>query len=518
MIGAGARVLMIGLDAAEPELIERWTGDGTLPHLARLRARGSYRRLASSAAWLSGSPWPTFYSGTSPAEHGVYHNLQWRPDRRMFARPGPDWLPLRPFWRALGPMGRRSLVIDVPRTYPPTPFDGVEISGWATHDHRDPSASHPPEALAAIRAAFGSSLVAEEAFGLQTAEALRALHTELFHAVRCVAAGTLDLMRSERWDLCLVIFAATHRGGHRLWNASGMSGRRGPEDDARAFDALRDLYRACDAAVGQLVDAAKEDARVLVFSLHGMGPNTGRHNLLPALLEAVLTSSPPLALTARSGLQRLRQLVPMETRRNLTRRLPQNWQDRLIAFWRSPAGGTARHPVFALPSDQQGYLRVNLQGRERAGTVANGGDLDRLLARVEEGLISFRDADSGAPLIAEIARVADLFPSGDRRDLLPDLIVRWSDSPCACHRAVVSDRHGSIAWPTPGRNPDGRAGNHRGAGFLIASGGSLPAIAEQSAADIRDLAPTACALLGVPPPWPMQGRPIAGLAHQPATT
>jgi predicted AlkP superfamily phosphohydrolase/phosphomutase len=51
---------MIGLDAAEPALIERWIADDTLPALARLCARGSYGRLASSATWLAGSPWPTF--------------------------------------------------------------------------------------------------------------------------------------------------------------------------------------------------------------------------------------------------------------------------------------------------------------------------------------------------------------------------------------------------------------------------------------------------------------------------
>ena len=88
--------------------------------------------------------------------------------------------------------------------------------------------------------------------------------------------------------------------------------------------------------------------------------------------------------------------------------------------------------------------------------------------------------------------------------------------PSARHRAVVSDRFGAVAWPTPGRNPDGRAGNHRGMGFLIASGAGLPAAAGRGDADIRDLAPTVCALLGVAPPWPMEGRPIAALVGEPA--
>ena len=505
-------VLMIGLDAAEPELIERWMGDGTLPSLAGLRARGSYRRLASSAAWLAGSPWPTFYTGTSPATHGLYHFLQWRAEQRDLARPGPGWLPLQPFWRALGPDGPRALVVDAPSSYPPAPFPGVEISGWATHDHLHPPASHPPDAIATIRAAYGSSLVSQEALGLQAPQTLRALGEELRHAVRCVGAAMRGLMASERWDLGLVSFAATHRGGHKLWDASGMRGPRTPDDDAWTFGALRELYRACDAAVGDLAAAAGEDARLLVFSLHGMGTNTARHELLPALLEAVLTGRAPAAADSRAWLQPLRQRLPVEWRQDLKRRLPQAWQDRLTRFWRPRQGGLAGRPAFALLSDQHGYVRVDLQGRERGGRVAPGAERERLLERIADGLMTFRDADSGAPLVAATARSEAVFPAGPRRDLLPDLLVRWNGVPSAGHRAVVSARFGTIAWPTPGRNPDGRSGNHRGSGFLIAAGGGLPAAADTAAADIRDLAPTVCRLLEVPPPWPMEGMALADLA------
>jgi predicted AlkP superfamily phosphohydrolase/phosphomutase len=49
------RVLLIGLDAAEPRLIEQWTEDGSLPTLCTLRREGAYARLRSTAGWLVGS-------------------------------------------------------------------------------------------------------------------------------------------------------------------------------------------------------------------------------------------------------------------------------------------------------------------------------------------------------------------------------------------------------------------------------------------------------------------------------
>ncbi|NIU26395.1 phosphodiesterase, partial [candidate division KSB1 bacterium] len=85
-------------------LIERWINDGTLPNLERLRANGAYGRLASTADWLSGSPWPTFFTGKTPAHHGLYHYKQWRSDIMRHIPPSPEWLPLRPFWRQLSEM------------------------------------------------------------------------------------------------------------------------------------------------------------------------------------------------------------------------------------------------------------------------------------------------------------------------------------------------------------------------------------------------------------------------------
>ena len=121
---ASARVLAIGLDAAEPSLIERWIADGTLPHLRRLRRAGSYRRLASGAEWLSGSPWPTFNTGRRPQDHGIYHHLQWRPELMSALRPAPDWLPAAPFWRELGAPDKTVIALDMPMGYAPEPFAG----------------------------------------------------------------------------------------------------------------------------------------------------------------------------------------------------------------------------------------------------------------------------------------------------------------------------------------------------------------------------------------------------------
>jgi len=506
------RVLAIGLDAAEPELIERWLSEGSLPHLAGLRARGVQGRLTSSARWLAGSPWPTFYTGTTPAEHGFYHCLQWRGQRMGLMRPGTKDLNPRPFWRDLGSAGRRVVALDIPMALPPAPFDGLEITGWATHDQLAPPVSHPPGLLAELRRRVDDAPMSEEFFAPQTLAELTALRDALIETSQRTAQAAEWLLRHVPWDLFLVGFSALHRGGHRLWDHTGVNDL--DESLARQVcqEALRDLYVNCDTAVGRLLDAVDRSAYQLVFSLHGMGPNTCRVDLLPELLDRILgRRQPPRTDSPRpSWRARVTGMVPHQLRDMIKKRLPQSMRDRITTHYRMGSTDWKRTRAFSLVADLQGYVRINLKGREAEGIVSPGAEYDALCRQIVEGLSSFVDADTGEGIVECVVRSDQVFEPGQRSENLPDLIVQWAPGAAAQHRAVVSTNFGEVPWPTPHRMPDGRSGNHRPEGFLLAAGpGILPGTVAK--ADILDLAPTIYHWLGLNPPAHMR-QPLAAIA------
>ena len=191
------RTLMLGLDAAEPRLIEQWMDDGTLPHLRQLRERGAYGRLDSTARWLVGSVWPTFFTGSLPADHGVFHHLQWKADQMAHARPVPEWLPAPPFWRSLSTAGPRVVALDIPMVYSPEPMNGVEISGWATHDRLAPPAASPPEWMSWVEREFGPPHLKKEGSSHRKAKALLNLRDDLINATARVADVGTALMDRE---------------------------------------------------------------------------------------------------------------------------------------------------------------------------------------------------------------------------------------------------------------------------------------------------------------------------------
>lgn len=192
--------------------------------------------------------------------------------------------------------------------------------------------------------------------------------------------------------------------------------------------------------------------------------------------------------------------------------LPVAARDQLSTFWRLNGVDWSTTAAISLMSDLHGYSRVNRRRREPQGIVEPGRNFDALRDRIAAGLESFVDADTGEPVVARSIRPDDELAPGARSSSLPDLLVRWlvrwSNTPACRHRALRSPSLGSVRWPTPGRHPDGRSGNHRFEGFLLGAGPGLRGALDLPEADISDLAPTIRALLGLAPDPTMVGRSL----------
>ena len=103
-----ARILVLGVDAGHHALLDAWASDGTLPTLRALRSRGLTGDTESLEGFFVGSTWPSFYTGASPAEHGLHSLVQLRPGTYTPERRAHGELVRRePFWMHLGRAGHR---------------------------------------------------------------------------------------------------------------------------------------------------------------------------------------------------------------------------------------------------------------------------------------------------------------------------------------------------------------------------------------------------------------------------
>ncbi|MGH7185711.1 MAG: alkaline phosphatase family protein, partial [Pseudomonadota bacterium] len=273
------KLAMIGIDAGDRRFIEAHAS--ALPHLTRVCLEGAVTDLATSSELLTGSVWPTFYTGCSPGEHGFYHHLQWDPEQMRIRRVAADWLYSEPFWYALAREGYSVAVLDVPMTFPSRLDRGIEVINWGSHDQLGVFHSNRPEVARAIRTRFGRHPMGPEIPVDKTRRQLQRIRDNLVRGAARKGALIRWLLESQEWDFFLAAFGECHRGGHILW----------PEDRPGSVipeHALLDVYRAVDEALGSVLPLLERTAVTLVlFALHGMESNRAQEHFVPGIMDRV---------------------------------------------------------------------------------------------------------------------------------------------------------------------------------------------------------------------------------------
>ena len=308
------------------------------------------------------------------------------------------------------------------------------------------------------------------------------------------ADAAIDVLAQDRFELLWLNFSAAHKAGHHLWDPAGVTDE--PLDgelEHTLRKGLEDVYEAVDAALGRTLAALPGDADVIVFSPTGMGANTSRADLLPAMLDAVLSENGLAPEQSPDGVRTpvwsLRSSISPEWRSRVARLLP----DRLVADMTTRLyvrADWSRTRAMAVPGENKGYIRLNLLGREREGIVLPS-EADELLERITRGLTTFRDPD-GSATIVKVQRMSELAGGDSYAAPLPDLVLTWGDESAARLQRVSSPLYGEIERHGIG---SGRSGNHVDDAWAILAPGTARARKLGRPATIKDIGATACSLL-----------------------
>jgi predicted AlkP superfamily phosphohydrolase/phosphomutase len=143
------------------------------------------------------------------------------------------------------------------------------------------------------------------------------------------------------------------------------------------------------------------------------------------------------------------------------RRLPQEVTHRLAQPTMIPAYDWNRTRAFALPSDQHGWIRINLSGREAKGCVP----IERYhetCREIEETLRALTTED-GRPLVRDIIRTAE-GAEDSLSQVIPDLVVHWHDAAFELPMRM----NGLLLEAHPAAT--GQTGQHAPDGFCIIKG------------------------------------------------
>jgi predicted AlkP superfamily phosphohydrolase/phosphomutase len=508
---SATRVLLVGLDAACFEQLDPLVADGTVPTIARLIETGASAPLETTAPPWTPSAWPSVVTGTTPFVHGVYdfHRVDAPTDEPTLVSARDVRAPF--VWEALSAAGLSSAVLNVPVTHPVHAFDGSLVPGYLAPEGAACLVDGRTVPMATLDPDY--SVYARDAAD----RASRLAEYERLVDARVRAARHLAAVDPE-WSFMMVQFQSTDAVFHT-----------DPDPDA-----VRRVYRRVDAAVADLLDLAGPDATVLVVSDHGIRQyervvylnawlrDTGRLVVAPGAGDrrrvwnerekgtvagdggeaaghdrslAGRLAAAGVGLAGRVGVTPARAerlLARVGADEAVGRRLPESILLDVVA-----AGDHVDYArsAAAVRSLSALGVRCSVAGRDPDGVIP-AADFDDVRTALIDDLAALRGPDGERVFEAVVDRHA-VAPAPADEPNAPDVLLRpagmtWKVSDVVRERTFGTTDEYSHTWT----------------GLLIAAGpgvGTLPADATPS---VIDVAPTVCALLGVPAPDAVEGRPL----------
>jgi tetratricopeptide (TPR) repeat protein len=213
------RIIFIGLDGADWQLLDRFIADGTMPNLGRIVAAGEKRVLLTQHPPLSPLVWTTMMTGVSPLEHRILDFTRFNPLTGEREPITSDERHVPAIWNMLTGKGQRVDVIGMWATYPPEKVNGTIVSD------REVAGNYVEQ-------------------------------TEKVHA------RALDAIHRDHPNLAIVYFQGTDVIGHLYASKPEHA------DDVRRY------FARIDAILG---DYAREHAELVIASDHGFAWNENIH-------------------------------------------------------------------------------------------------------------------------------------------------------------------------------------------------------------------------------------------------
>jgi predicted AlkP superfamily phosphohydrolase/phosphomutase len=483
-----SRVLAIGIDAAEGPLVKQLIDQGEMPALKSLLADGEWLRVQSPAHIGSGAVWPTFITGDEPVRHGVYSEWSWRPETMSLSR--YHGRRLTPFWKSLAQAGMSVGVFDVPFAMPVGMSQGFEVCEWWAHDSTGAGLQTGPNEIFSLVKQSPPHPLSANRFVDTTPDNqsdLKELTTACVEGVRLRGALARRLIAETKPRLSLLVFPEIHHASHQMWHTvapdhevyrgrqpSGELSRGG-----RPSPLLKEVYGAVDQQIAGLIETAGSEASILVFALHGMRPALGFPAFLgPLLCErgfAHLANFSSQSWTGRalSLLAATKRHTPDALKKLYYKLTPTAATHKLARPTMLPVYDWENTRAFSLPTDQYGWIRVNLRGREAQGSVPLD-QYDETCKQLEEMLLRLTTED-GELLVQDITRTASNAASATNAGCatdaesalsnpLPDLVVHWRD---AAFASPLRIKDSNVQVEPVGKKSTGQ---HASEGFCIYRG------------------------------------------------
>lgn len=247
------RTVIIGLDGVPFGMLEDFAETGVMPNTAELISQSTFKKMQSTIPEVSSVAWSSMITGQNPGQHGIFGFTDLVSNSYKMRFPNFNNLKAPPFWDA---WNGKSVIVNVPSTYPVREMNGVHISGFVS--------------IGFEKSVYPKSLIPQ----LKSSNYRLDVDAQLAHSSMDKFLADLDktldariqaykyLWSNEDWETFIFVFTGTDRLMHFLWNAY--------EDNNHKYHSLfLEHFRKIDEVIGEITDRIADNDLLVMLSDHG---------------------------------------------------------------------------------------------------------------------------------------------------------------------------------------------------------------------------------------------------------
>jgi predicted AlkP superfamily phosphohydrolase/phosphomutase len=250
------KAVVLGIDGVPYTLLKRFIDEGLMPNLAKIVDKGTLSGMTVSIPEISSTSWSTFMTGVNPGKHGIYGFMELKEGSYKWRFPDSRDVSSSTLWDIAGRNNKKSIVLNVPSTYPAKELNGILTAGFVALDLK--KATYPESAYEYLDS-IGYIM---DVNARKAQESLEALAEEIDETFEKRKKAIMHFLDTGEWDLFIGVITETDRLHHYLWVAL-------EDENHPQHDFFIGFYKKLDAFIGDMYEKVGDDIPFVMLSDHG---------------------------------------------------------------------------------------------------------------------------------------------------------------------------------------------------------------------------------------------------------
>ncbi|MBU0598250.1 alkaline phosphatase family protein, partial [Patescibacteria group bacterium] len=254
------KVIVIGLDGVNWQLINKLIDGGFLPNIKKIKENGSFSSLRTTLPPVTAPAWTSFATGANPGQHGCFEFVTPENDLDDYAPISSNSIKVKTFYEQLDEIGKKCILVNLPVSFPPK-LSEIVITSLLT---RGDDFVFPKKLIDEIPEFTKYKLAPEGKKERKLKEHIHEIRDIEQTRFKCAQ----KLFKNKPWDFFFVLFSGTdwiqHTKYHDLIN-----------QDLKKNQSVINIYQDIDSYLGWFADNLPANTNLLVMSDHGFSDLKG---------------------------------------------------------------------------------------------------------------------------------------------------------------------------------------------------------------------------------------------------